>query len=411
MPIFKLLIAAVMPALILGCAAMPSQPLAVRDEPVGREVTLGHADSQTSAASTNPALAYSAPSPIQNVGLASTSGRVRCEPILTSLAGTIFEPTSADSSLPIVLTDATTTDPRFGNQVFAPAGPPISAGEATMPGGPTFWISPEEQNGNPPCVVLNDQSLGADIPQSNWQKYGHPIWENLLNDQRNFYSCGSLEWLAGGVGGAAILANTSLDEQFRQFVHGPGGAGSTDLNWMKGFGTGQYVIPSLVGIWAVDYWLDASAPPGSRPYADWLEEWSGRSLRGLIVGAVPLVSLQYITGASRPGESSAGSHWKPFQDNNGVSGHAFVGAVPFWTAAQLTDCVPLQIGFYGMGTLAGISRIHTDSHYLSQVLLGYWLAGLSVAAVDNTEWQKRQWLITPTVFENGGAGMSIMHQW
>ena len=45
-------------------------------------------------------------------------------------------------------------------------------------------------------------------------------------------------------------------------------------------------------------------PPGSRPYADWLEEWSGRSLRGLIVGAVPLVSLQYITGASRPGESS-----------------------------------------------------------------------------------------------------------
>ena len=85
-----------------------------------------------------------------------------------------------------------------------------------MPGGPIFWISPEEQNGNPPCVVLNDQSLGRDIPQSNWQKYGHPIWENLLGDERNFYSCGSLEWLAGGLGGAAILANTSLDEQFRQ---------------------------------------------------------------------------------------------------------------------------------------------------------------------------------------------------
>ena len=88
-----------------------------------------------------------------------------------------------------------------------------------------------------------------------------------------------------------------------------------------------------------------------------------------------------------------------------------MAAAPFWTAAQMTDCVPLQAGLYGMGTLAGISRIHTDSHYLSQVLLGWWLAGISVAAVDTTEWQKRQWLITPTVFDNGGTGLTIMHQW
>jgi hypothetical protein len=410
MPTIKLLFAAALSAFVLGCATMPGAPLTVRDEPALKQVAQRETGSQF-IPEPPVAAVHSEQLPLRTVSLGSPPSSTHSESIPTPLAGTIFEPIPVDSRTPIVLADATTTDPRFGIPALAPTGPPGSATDAIAPGGPVFWISPEEQDGNPPCVVLNDQSLGADIPQSNWQKYGHPVWENLINDQRNFYSCGSLEWLAGGIGGAAILANTSLDEQFRQAVHGPAGANSTDLNWMKGFGSGQYVIPSLAGIWVVDYWLDSSSPPGTRPYADWLEEWSGRSLRGLIVGAVPLLSLQYILGPSRPGASSAGSHWTPFQSSHGVSGHAFVGAVPFWTAAQLTDCVPLQIGFYGMGTLAGISRIHTDSHYLSQVLLGYWLAGLSVAAVDNTEWQKRQWLITPTVFENGGAGMAIMHQW
>ncbi len=76
----------------------------------------------------------------------------------------------------------------------------------------------------------------------------------------------------------------------------------------------------------------------------------------------------------------------------------------------MTDYVPLQVGFYTMGTLAGISRLHTDSHYLSQVLMGWWIAGLSVAAVNETEWQKRQWLVTPTLIE-GAPGIAVMHQW
>jgi len=84
--------------------------------------------------------------------------------------------------------------------------------------------------------------------------------------------------------------------------------------------------------------------------------------------------------------------------------------VPFWTAAQMTDCVPLEAGFYAMGSLAGIARLQTDSHYLSQVVLGWWIAGLSVAAVDCTEYQKRSWQVMPMITD-GGAGMAVMHQW
>jgi hypothetical protein len=206
------------------------------------------------------------------------------------------------------------------------------------------------------------------------------------------------------------LANTNLDEQFRQAVHGPANSHNNSLMWAKDLGTGQYVIPGLLGVYAVDYWIDSGAAPGERPVAEALQQWSGRSLRGLTVGAVPVLALQYAIGSSRPGESSAGSKWKPFQDNNGVSGHAFVGAVPFWTAAQMTDNIPLEAAFYAGGTLAGISRIHDDAHYLSQVVMGWWIAGLSVAAVNNTEWEKRQWQVMPMMIE-GGSGIGVMHQW
>jgi hypothetical protein len=236
----------------------------------------------------------------------------------------------------------------------------------------------EGSDSDPVDVVIDDGNRCAPQRPFFARMMDHPLVYNLVSDERNFYSCCSLEWLAAGLGTSAILANTNLDEQFRESIHGPVHKNSTNLNWMKDFGTGQYVIPALAGIWMADVLIESTAP-GQQPIVEGLEEWSGRSLRGLIVGAVPVVALQSIIGSSRPGMSSAGSRWTPFQSSHGVSGHAFVGAVPFWTAAQMTDCVPLEAGFYAMGSLAGIARLQTDSHYLSQVVLGWWIAGLSVA--------------------------------
>ena len=295
--------------------------------------------------------------------------------------------------------------PAHSDVVFLPDA---AAGQCPS-GQSAIWVGVEGADGNPVDVVIQDPPV-CQPPRSFFQRsLEHPLVYNLVSDQRNFYSCCSLEWLAAGLGTSAILANTNLDEEFRQSIHGPVHKDSTNLNWMKDLGTGQYVIPALVGIWAADAWIDSTAP-GERPIAESLEAWSGRSLRGLMVGAVPVIALQSIIGSSRPGESSAGSRWKPFQDNNGVSGHAFVGAVPFWTAAQMTDCIPLEAGFYAMGSLAGIARLQNDSHYLSQVVMGWWIAGLSVAAVDCTEWQKRSWQVMPMITDSG-AGMALMHQW
>ncbi|HZZ29515.1 MAG TPA: phosphatase PAP2 family protein [Pirellulales bacterium] len=239
----------------------------------------------------------------------------------------------------------------------------------------------------------------------------HPLLFNLLNDQANFYRRGSLEWLAVGVGGAAILANTHADagfgDAYGEFLR----PSDTKLDFLKQFGNGVYVIPSLSAIWLFDYGIDSWLSNNESEFActAWLQEWSGRSLRGLIVGGAPVVVLQYAIGSARPSEG-IGSGWHPLRHHNGVSGHAFVGAVPFWTAAQMTDCCALDVSFYAAGTLAGWARIHTDTHYLSQVLLGWWLASMSVSAVNHTEWQKHQWYTVPTV-DDDGVGIALLHLW
>jgi hypothetical protein len=235
----------------------------------------------------------------------------------------------------------------------------------------------------------------------------HPIVYNLLADERNFYRCASLEWLAAGLGTSAILANTHADQGFRDSYGETFRPADRNLDFLKQFGNGVYVIPALAAIWVADFGIDSYTEDERWGACEWLQEWSGRSIRGLIVGAAPVLSLQYLIGSSRPGAGST-SRWEPFQSKHGVSGHSFVGAVPFWTAAQMTDSWMMDAGFFTMGTMAGWSRIHTDAHYLSQVLLGWWLAGLSVSAVNHTELITRQWWIMPAMDE-GGGGIYLVH--
>ncbi len=124
----------------------------------------------------------------------------------------------------------------------------------------------------------------------------------------------------------------------------------------------------------------------------WLGRWTERSLRGYLVGAAPLLLAQY-TGGSRPKERPEGdgdgddysSLWIIGSDTNGASGHAFIGAVPFITAAKMTDSIPAKIGWYALSTLPAWSRVHTGAHYPSQVLLGWGLAYFASEAVRRTE--------------------------
>ena len=203
----------------------------------------------------------------------------------------------------------------------------------------------------------------------------------VLEDYRNFYACEGLVCLTAAFGAGAIMANTGFDVTMQDAWQQ--GVRPTDLgsffSGCKDIGEGRYVLP-VFGAAAVAGLVFEGHPAGSV-----VGEWGSRSLRMFVVGAPPLYVSQWLTGASRPGESSAGSNWHLLNDNNGVSGHAFVGALPFLAAADMVESPLLKGTLYVCSTFVGFSRMTDDAHYPSQIFLGWYLAWASARAVSRTE--------------------------
>jgi len=233
------------------------------------------------------------------------------------------------------------------------------------------------------------ESEGMLRPEDNQPPWAHSQYPRLsragykvLEDYRNFYSCESLVCLTAAFGAGAVMANTGFDttmqNAWQQSVT-PTSVG-TFFSDCKPIGEGRYAL-SIFGAAAITGLLLEGRPSG-----DIIGEWGSRSLRIFAVGAPPVYVLQMATGASRPSEnSSAGSNWHFFNDDNGVSGHAFVGAIPFLAAAEMVENPWAKGGLYVCSTFVGFSRMTTDSHYPSQVFLGWYLAWASSMAVNRTE--------------------------
>jgi hypothetical protein len=122
-----------------------------------------------------------------------------------------------------------------------------------------------------------------------------------------------------------------------------------------------------------------------------LTRWGRRNFGAMVVGLPILWGLQYGMGASRPtdGANRRGPRWgRPLRDDNSASGHAFMGAVPWLTAARLADGPWPRAAAYAGSLLTGWSRLNDRKHYLSQVWLGWfaaWSATAAIAAADGAD--------------------------
>ncbi len=225
------------------------------------------------------------------------------------------------------------------------------------------------------------------------------MWE----DQKNFYSPESLTLLGGGliIGGA--MANSSIDDDIhRHFQSSVRGATSDDwfesLHASKELGNGMYTLPVFATAWAAGELFPDNA------FVETSGRWGERSMRGFVVGAPPLIVMQQLTGGSRPTETDESSEWHPMRDNNGISGHAFMGSLPFITAAKMTEHRGYKLLFYAGSTLAPLSRVNDNAHYPSQVALGWWMAYLAASAIDATDDPNSRWRFYP--YSTGeGSGM------
>jgi hypothetical protein len=193
----------------------------------------------------------------------------------------------------------------------------------------------------------------------------------IEKDYKAFYLDGHVMGSLGlGVLGAGVLANSSADREVHEYFQDNLRSGATDAfsDASRVPGDVLIAIPLLLGT----YVLAVEGP---------VKSWAGESLRAFFVGAPAGLFIQYATGASRPEEGTSG--WKPFNGNNGLSGHAFVGAVPFLTAAKMQDSTAMKTLFYGLSVLPGLSRMNDGKHYFSQAALGWWLAYLSTGVIDD----------------------------
>jgi PAP2 superfamily len=199
--------------------------------------------------------------------------------------------------------------------------------------------------------------------------------EAVKTDIGNFYlDRENLTKLGIGIAGAAVFANTGMDRyihnKYQDDLRSKGTDDVARIFNISDTALFLVTVPVYIGAYGAGLLLHNST----------MEEWAQKSLRATVVGGPALVFLATATGADRPTEGN--SHWKPFQNFHGVSGHTFIGGIPFITAAKMSENPYQKAIFYGLSTLPGLSRINDDEHYFSQVAMGWFLAYLSCAAVE-----------------------------
>ncbi len=230
--------------------------------------------------------------------------------------------------------------------------------------------------------------------------------DDVLCDYANYYTRRTAVEFVVILAPAAAFANSDWDADvgnwYQQHIR------SNDTNraadFFRPLGNGYYTIPVYVSAKLLGEYFD------DWPGMGLLGEFGDRTTRALLVGAPPLLAVQYLAGGGRPSSIEDQSYWRPFHSSHGASGHAFMGAVPFLTLAGMTDDPLAKCFFYACSPWTGISRINDNYHYASQVWLGWWLAYLACDAVNKTEKEKGPLALTPLFTpEMTGLGLIYRH--
>jgi len=246
-----------------------------------------------------------------------------------------------------------------------------------------------------PGLILLLLSLASQCRAENIPSLGQAT-DLVKTDFGNFYlDPSNLIRLGIGLAGAGLFANTNMDQQIRDKYQEDLRSDGTDriAKIAKVPGEGLVAVPLYIGAYGAGIFFRNPA----------MEEWAQRSFRATAVGIPAVFFLQNAIGSGRPPDG--GSEWRPFQDNEGVSGHAFIGGIPFITAARMSDNPYAKGAFYGLSILPGLSRINDDYHYFSQAAMGWYLAYLSCRATQKTDKEREG--KTDFAFVPAGNGFAV----
>jgi membrane-associated phospholipid phosphatase len=195
-----------------------------------------------------------------------------------------------------------------------------------------------------------------------------------------------------------------MDQHFADWYQQDVRSAGTDhfASFWKPFGEGKIFIPAFAGLAVAGRLMD------EYPVTCLAGEYGSRVTRSYLVGFPSMLFLQRALGPSRPSEPDPHSQWRPFSDSHGVSGHAFMGSIPFITAARMTDNPWVAGTLYVCSTFTGWSRINDNQHYLSQVVLGWWMGYLACRSVSETQEAQEQAVSFAPLVSEQGVGVMVM---
>ncbi|MFC1492627.1 phosphatase PAP2 family protein [candidate division KSB1 bacterium] len=172
---------------------------------------------------------------------------------------------------------------------------------------------------------------------------------------------------------SGTIANTNIDCEFRDhYQENIRSQGSDDFSRIsKPLGEGLYVFP----VYPAVYYL------GKLTENENVIKWAEFSMMAAVISAPGILTSQLILGGARPTNGTGSKWWGNEHKFNGASGHTWVAAVPFITAAKMTENRVLKCLLFILSASTGLSRVNDDAHYLSQVILGYTWAYLGVSNV------------------------------
>lgn len=208
------------------------------------------------------------------------------------------------------------------------------------------------------------------------------LTDDSLEDFRQYYDPESLGDLLIPLAIAGTLAGSNADHYVRQRIQQDFRDDTSDDISSVFLDVGDLAHNKIsLPIYALVMW--GSGYSGDATNDTPAARWASRSLRANILGGTQAWVLTYMLGSHRPRTGT--SDWQPWNDNDGVSGHSFYGAVPFLTAAHMSENAGWKATWITLSTLPAFSRLNDDQHYLSQAVMGWSIAWLSTRTIARDE--------------------------
>jgi hypothetical protein len=188
----------------------------------------------------------------------------------------------------------------------------------------------------------------------------------LIPAGRQLYTRRNFLKLVGATAGGAVISYSGLDEAVHELHLNrvKGDASDRVAHAAKEFGENEIALAGL------SYALADWALPGTA-----IGRWGRECFTATATGLPVLWTWQRVLGGSRPSDAKEwGPRYRPFTDENSVSGHTFLAAIPFLVGARHAGIPVAAWSLRALSPMTGWSRLNDERHYLSQVLLGYGLA-------------------------------------